>query len=289
MIIGIFYYSKTEVKNENFATLRLYQEATKRGLTVKYLNFLKFRIKKNGEIYYCGKLFKAPNFAIIRAVYDFENIKIKKLFSFLEKSKNVKVFNKFKAKKIAKNKFSTYKILKRNNLSTPKTIAFKKNLNPEKIEKSLLGFPILLKDANLMKGLGMKLIEDRKSLVDVLKNTKSGSKIFQEFIKEALGYYIRVFVVNGKVIAAREILNRNIDVNIFSNKNRHFSISKEEAELAISATQALQLDYSGVDIIRSKRGPLVLEVNSNPGIKNLEKMTGINIAGMLIEELCGPF
>lgn len=288
MVLGIFYYSKKEEKNANFATLRLYHEAEKRGFEVKYYNFLKFRIKKSGEVFYCGKLFEVPDFAIVRAVFDFKSAKIRKIFSILEGNKKVRVFNKYSAKKVAKNKISTYRILKENSIDTPKTVVFRQNLNPENLEKNLKGFPILLKDANLMKGIGMRLIKSRASLINVLKKQKKSPHIFQEFIKEAFGYYIRVFVIQGKVIAAKEIFSGHKEISEFRKKRNvgeNFSLSQREKELSIAATKALGLDFSGVDIIRSSSGPLVLEVNSNPGFKNLEKTTGINIAGKIIEEL----
>ncbi|MDX9970481.1 MAG: RimK family alpha-L-glutamate ligase [Candidatus Gracilibacteria bacterium] len=286
MVLGIFYYSKSERENENFATSRLYFEAKKRDIEVKYYNFLKFRIKKSGEIFYCGERFKVPDCVIIRSVFDFESRKIKKIFSYLEKSKKTKILNNFEAKKNAKNKISTYNILKKNQIDTPKTVVFRKNLNPQKLGKNLDGFPIILKDANLMKGLGMRLIKDQAELISVLKRKKRSPHIFQEFIKEANGSYMRVFVIKGQVIAHKEISSNNSDIKKFSETGEGkeiFSLSKEEKNLAILATNSLCLDYSGVDIIRSDRGPLVLEVNSNPGFKNLEKSTGKNIAGKIIE------
>ena len=107
----------------------------------------------------------------------------------------------------------------------------------------------------------------------------------QEFIAEAQGTDIRAFVINGQVVAA--IQRQSKDGDFRSNLHLGGSasalqLSKAEKQLAVATAKALNLQVCGVDILSSKRGPLVLEVNSTPGLEGIETATGINVAGKII-------
>ena len=108
----------------------------------------------------------------------------------------------------------------------------------------------------------------------------------QEFIKEAGGSDIRAIVVGGKVIAAYR--RQGHEGEFRSNLHRggqgtKVQLSSAEKKTAIAATKALGLNIAGVDMLRSERGPLVLEVNSSPGFEGVEKVTGVDVAGTIIE------
>ncbi len=108
----------------------------------------------------------------------------------------------------------------------------------------------------------------------------------QEFIEEAGGADIRCFVIGGKVIAAMK--RQAADGEFRSNLHRGGSatlirISPEERKTAVAAAKAMGLSIAGVDLLRSKRGPLVMEVNSSPGLEGIESATGKDIAGLIVE------
>ena len=112
--------------------------------------------------------------------------------------------------------------------------------------------------------------------------------LVQEFVKEAGGADIRCLVVGGKVIAAMK--RQGAEGEFRSNLHRGGSaevvkLSKAERETAINAAKAMGLNFCGVDLLRSQNGPMVMEVNSSPGLEGIENATGKNIAGMVFEFL----
>ena len=152
------------------------------------------------------------------------------------------------------------------------------------------GAPLILKLLEGAQGRGVVLAETQKAAESVINAMKSlnANLLVQEFIKEAGGKDLRCFVIGGKVVSAIE---RTATVGDFRS-NLHqggmaqsVRIRPEERKLAVSATRALGLDVAGVDIIRSERGPLLLEVNSSPGLEGIETTTGKDLAGLMIQEI----
>lgn len=152
------------------------------------------------------------------------------------------------------------------------------------------GAPLILKLLEGAQGRGVVLAETQKAAESVINAMKSlnANLLVQEFIKEAGGKDLRCFVIGGKVVSAIE---RTAAVGDFRS-NLHqggmaqsVRIRPEERKLAVSATRALGLDVAGVDIIRSERGPLLLEVNSSPGLEGIETTTGKDLAGLMIQEI----
>jgi ribosomal protein S6--L-glutamate ligase len=112
----------------------------------------------------------------------------------------------------------------------------------------------------------------------------------QEFIREASGADLRCFVVGGKVVAAMQ--RQAPDGDFRANLHRGgtatpVELAPEEAEMAVHAAAVMGLGIAGVDLLRSRRGPLVLEVNSSPGLEGIEAATGIDVAGAIIEHVAG--
>jgi ribosomal protein S6--L-glutamate ligase len=110
--------------------------------------------------------------------------------------------------------------------------------------------------------------------------------IVQEFIKEARGADIRAFIVNGKVVGAMK--RQRAEGEFRSNLHRGgkatvIKLTREEKQAALGAAKALGLDVAGVDMLQSARGPLILEVNSSPGLEGIEQATGVNIAGEIVK------
>ena len=152
------------------------------------------------------------------------------------------------------------------------------------------GAPLIIKLLESTQGRGVVLAETNKaaeSVINAFKSVKTNILV-QEFIKEANGQDIRCFVVNGKVVAS---MQRQAEKGEFR-ANLHqggvasvIKITPEERKLAIKAAKALNLAVAGVDIIRSNKGPLLLEVNSSPGLEGIEKATGIDLANAMVQAI----
>ncbi len=152
------------------------------------------------------------------------------------------------------------------------------------------GAPLVVKLLEGTQGKGVVLAETKKAAESVINAFKSlkANILVQEFIKEAQGKDLRCFVIDGKVVAAIE---RTAAPGEFR-ANLHMGgtasvvkITREERRLAVKAAKAMNLRIAGVDIIRSSKGPLLLEVNSSPGLEGIETATDIDVAGMMIEAI----
>lgn len=150
------------------------------------------------------------------------------------------------------------------------------------------GCPLVIKLLEGTQGMGVVLAETRKAAESVLQTLMglNANIIVQEFIKESKGEDIRCFVVGDKVVAS---MKRTAEPGDFR-ANLHqggvaevVKISKRERETAVKAAKIMGLSMAGVDLLRSDRGPLVLEINSSPGLEGIETATGLNIADTIIE------
>lgn len=152
------------------------------------------------------------------------------------------------------------------------------------------GSPLIIKLLEGTQGKGVVLAETKKAAESVINAFKSlnANILVQEFIKEANGKDLRCFVINGKVVAAmqREAPPGEFRANIhLGGTGTVVKITKEERKLAIQAAKAMGLDVAGVDLIRSSKGPLLLEVNSSPGLEGIEGATGKDIAKEMIRAI----
>ncbi len=150
------------------------------------------------------------------------------------------------------------------------------------------GAPLVIKLLEGTQGAGVVLAETKNAAQSVIEAFKAGNMniLVQEFIQEAKGADIRCIVVGGKVIAA---MKRQAEEGEFrSNLHRGGSaekvkISPEERAVACRAAKAMGLNVAGVDLLRSNHGPVVMEVNSSPGLEGIEQCSGKDVAGMIIE------
>jgi len=149
------------------------------------------------------------------------------------------------------------------------------------------GAPLVIKLLEGTQGIGVVLAETRKAAESVIEAFMglSANIMVQEYIEEAGGADIRCFVVDGKVVAAMK--RQAAEGEFRSNLHRGGSaqlvrISKEERLTAIKAAKVMGLNVAGVDLLRSARGPLVMEVNSSPGLEGIEEATGKDVAAMII-------
>jgi ribosomal protein S6--L-glutamate ligase len=152
------------------------------------------------------------------------------------------------------------------------------------------GAPVVIKLLEGTQGMGVILAETEASAKSTIEAFSAASVeiLVQEFISEAMGTDVRALVIGKKVVASMRRMGRKGEFR--SNLHRGgkaeaVDLSPEEIETALKATETLGLNVAGVDMLRSKRGPLVLEVNSSPGIEGMEQATGVDVAGAMIEFL----
>lgn len=195
--------------------------------------------------------------------------------------------NTSRAISIGRDKLHTMQLLANSSIGFPKT-AFSNNTdNAENLINSLNGTPLIVKLLEGMQGMGTVLAESKKAAISVIEafNFLKTNLILQEFIEESAGKDIRVFVVGDRVVASMERTSKNGDFR--SNLHRggssdKITLTQDEIDMSIKATKLLGLNVAGVDILHSKSGPKILEINSCPGLSGIEKTTGVNITQEII-------
>ena len=190
----------------------------------------------------------------------------------------------------ARDKLRSMQLLARKGIGMPAT-GFARN--PDDIDDVLSlvgGAPVVIKLLEGTQGIGVVLAETRKAAESVIQAFMglSVNIMVQEFIKEAGGADIRCFIIGDKVVAAMQ--RQGPEGEFRSNLHRggsakEIKITPAERAAAIAAAKAMGLEVCGVDMLRSKRGPLIMEVNSSPGLKGIESATGKDIAGLIIAHL----
>jgi ribosomal protein S6--L-glutamate ligase len=157
-------------------------------------------------------------------------------------------------------------------------------------------FPVVVKDCLSGQGEGVFLCRDLAELAACRRLLAGREILLQEFIAESAGHDVRAFVIGDRVASSMERISADPVREFRSNlslggRGRTTLLSEEEWNLCLSATRRLGLDYAGVDFVRSRRGPLLLEVNPCPGFEGIEKCSGLNLAKELVlyaESLLGP-
>ena len=190
----------------------------------------------------------------------------------------------------SRDKLYSLQLLLHNGVDIPTTGFANSPLDTDDLIKMVGGTPLIVKLLEGTQGKGVVLAETKKAAESVINAFKSlnANILVQEFIKEANGKDLRLFVVDGKVVAAiqREAAAGEFRANIHMGGTA--SVIKptvEEKKIAIKAAKAMDLKVAGVDIIRSSKGPLLLEVNSSPGLEGIEGATHKDIAGEMIKAI----
>ncbi|UOR06326.1 30S ribosomal protein S6--L-glutamate ligase [Hymenobacter aerilatus] len=187
----------------------------------------------------------------------------------------------------SRDKLRSVQILSRAGIGMPKTAFTNFSADVPTMIEHVGGAPVIIKLLEGTQGLGVVLAESAKaaqSVIEAFHNLKARI-IVQEFIAESKGADLRAFVVNGEVVGAMKRQGKEGEFR--SNLHRGgtgklVKLSRAEKAAALAAAKALGLGIAGVDMLQSKRGPLVLEVNSSPGLEGIEKATGLDIAGKVI-------
>ncbi|NBU33015.1 30S ribosomal protein S6--L-glutamate ligase [bacterium] len=190
----------------------------------------------------------------------------------------------------SRDKLRTLQLLARAGVGIPKTVFTRNTTDFDDLIDEVGELPVIIKLARGTHGNGVVLAETKKAAKSVLQafhvmDDDGTNILLQEFVKESAGVDIRVFVVGGKVIASMK--RQSLDDDFRSNLHQggageSIKLTDEERKTALKAAKAMGLSICGVDIMRSDRGPLVLEVNSSPGF-GIEKVTGRDVAGPILD------
>ena len=190
----------------------------------------------------------------------------------------------------SRDKLRSMQLLARAGVGIPKTVVARGASDVDSLIDALGGAPVIIKLARGTHGNGVVLAETKKAAKSVLQAfyvmDQDGTNILlQEFVKESAGEDIRAFVVGGKVVASMR--RQSLDDDFRSNLHQgglgeKVKLTEEERKTAIKAARSMGLNLCGVDLMRSERGPLVLEVNSSPGF-GVEQVTGRDVATPIIE------
>lgn len=190
----------------------------------------------------------------------------------------------------SRDKLFSLQLLLNNGIDIPTTGFANSPLDTNDLIKMVGGSPLIVKLLEGTQGKGVVLAETKKAAESVINAFKSlnANILVQEFIKEANGKDIRCFVIDGKVVAAiqREAVPGEFRANIHLGGTASIiKVTPEEKKIAIKAAKAMNLKVAGVDIIRSDKGPLLLEVNSSPGLEGIEGATNLDIASEMIKAI----
>lgn len=190
----------------------------------------------------------------------------------------------------SRDKLRSLQLLAKAGVGIPKTVVSRNSTDIDDLIDKVGGTPVIIKLARGTHGNGVVLAETKKAAKSVLQalylsNEDGTNVLLQEFIKESAGTDIRAFVVGGRVVASmqRQSLDDDFRSNLHKGgEGRIIKLTEEERKTAVKAAKALGLNVAGVDMMRSERGPLVLEVNASPGF-GVEKVTGRDVATAIIE------
>lgn len=208
----------------------------------------------------------------------------------------LRLFNNARAVRLCDDKMTTYLALRKSGLILPETIpaplCYTPNAKPNKeflrkVGKEL-GFPLVVKKSYGSFGAGVRLVYGMSELEKTAEEFLHEPHFYQEFIGESRGRDIRVIVVGGRAIGAMERVAKegefrsNIELG---GTGRKIALSEEYALAAVRAAETLGLDYCGVDLLETKDGPVVCEVNSNAFFEGLEQTTGLDIAAVYAKHI----
>ena len=190
----------------------------------------------------------------------------------------------------SRDKLRSLQLLAKAGVGIPKTVFSRNSTDIDSLLEKLGGTPVIIKLARGTHGNGVVLAESKKAAKSVLQafylsNEDGTNVLLQEFIEESAGTDIRALVVGGRVVASMK--RQSLDDDFRSNLHKGgegtvIKLTEEERKMAIKAAKAMGLNIAGVDMMRSERGPLILEVNASPGF-GIEKVTGRDVATPIIE------
>lgn len=274
-----------------YSTRRLVEAAKEKGHEVMVVDHLKCIIeleKKKPRIFYNGSYLQEIDAIIPRigASVTFYGTAVVRQFEMM------KVFSAIESQALvrSRDKLRSLQILARAGVGLPKTVFTNYTKDVDHVINSVGGAPLVLKLLEGTQGLGVVLAETHNAANSVLEafNGLKARVIAQQFVKESGGADIRAFIVDGMVVGAMKRQGKEGEFR--SNLHRGgtatiIELSDEEETTALKAARAMGLGIAGVDMLQSSKGPLVLEVNSSPGLEGIEGATNKDIAKEIIKYL----
>lgn len=270
---------------------RLIEAARARGHEIDVVNHVKCYINitsTNPGVRYQGRDLPCYDAVIPRigASVTFYGCAVLRQFEVM----GVRPLNESVAITRSRDKLRSLQQLAKNGVGLPVTVFAHRTSNPEDLIAMVGGPPVVIKLLEGTQGIGVILGETTGAAVSIIQafGDVETDILVQEFVREAGGEDIRCLVVGGKVVASMKRTGKpgEFRSNLHrGGKAEPVKISSEEKKTAIAAAKAMGLNVCGVDMLRSKHGPVVLEVNSSPGLEGVEKATGVDVAGKIIDFL----
>lgn len=272
-----------------YSTSRLVAASQARGADVAVLDPLQCIVKlskKRPEVFHNGERVTGIEGVIPRigASITLYGLTILRQFEML----GVFAANESEAIARSRDKLRALQLLSRHDIGIPPTAFAQRREDVRSAIRKVGGAPVVLKLLEGTQGKGVILAESAKSAESVLDamNSLKQNILIQAFIEEAGGIDYRAIVVGGRVVAAME--RRAVEGEFRSNLHRGGTatgivLDQHHTQTAVHAAEVLGLNIAGVDLIPSKDGPMVLEVNSSPGLEGIENATGVDVAGAIID------
>ena len=274
---------------ELYSTRRLVEAAQKKNWEVRVIDYLQCSIEiMKGELLvnYLGERLPKPD-AIIprigasRTFYGTAMVRHFEMMDVFSTSGNLAIAR-------SRDKLRSLQVLSKHNVDMPKTVFASNKSSAKDVIELSGGTPLVLKILEGTQGVGVVLVDTEKAAKSVLDAFygMDVNLLVQEYIEEAGGADIRAFVVGGEVVGAMK--RQGTEGDFRSNLHQGgsataYKLNRKEKTMALAAAKAMGLGVCGVDMIPSARGPLVMEVNSSPGLEGIEKSTKIDIAGKIMD------
>ncbi|MDH5747688.1 MAG: 30S ribosomal protein S6--L-glutamate ligase [Rhodospirillales bacterium] len=268
---------------------RIVESAEARGHEIDVINHLRCYVNITShrpQIHYQGRILEKYDAVIPRigASVTFFGTAVLRQFEMM----GVYPVNESVAISRSRDKLRSLQLLSRKGIGLPVTVFAHRSGNADELLDIIGGAPVVIKLLEGTQGIGVVLGETHDSAASIIQ-AFGGVKtdiLVQEFVKEAHGEDIRCLVVGDKVVASMKRSGKEGDFR--SNLHRGGTaattkITPTERQTAVSAAKIMGLNVCGVDLLRSNHGPVVMEVNSSPGIEGIENTTGIDVAGKIIE------
>lgn len=273
----------------NYTTRRLKEEALKRGHEVRIVNYAKCYMtieKGNPVVYYKGEMLEGFDAIIPRIAQSYTKYGCAVVRQF--EMRDVYTTAKSIAIDRSRDKLRAYQLLAKAGVGIPKTVFARETADFENVIELAGGAPLIVKVARGTHGNGVVLAETNKAAKAVMQAfyVESVTFLVQEFVKESAGTDVRAIVVGSQVVASfkRQSLNDDFRSNTHQGGvGKPVKLTADEEKTAIKAAKAMGLPVCAVDMMRSERGSLVLEVNSSGSLKTPELLTKRNLAGKIIE------
>ena len=274
-----------------YSTQALAQAAERRGHHVRVMDTLQFdiRVSRQGpELFYQGEQVRDVDAVIPRigASITFYGLAVVRQFEIM----GVYCVNESQAIARSRDKLRCLQILSRHDIGLPPTVFTRQAEHINDCIERVQGPPVVVKLLEGTQGIGVVLAETARAASSVIEafHGLDQNILIQKFIKEAEGSDIRAIVVGRRVVAAmrRQAVAGEFRSNIHRGGTaKKIAITPELRKTALAATRVLGLRVAGVDMIESAEGPMIMEVNSSPGLEGVQKTTGVDVAAAVIEHI----